>query len=88
MVLMKESDAHFFFETLNLLAQRRLSHMQSLCRPTKMQRREEKNGTTPVFPSRKEKMMNYRHVLLTRFGEPANAFQMVEDTLPEPVKAR
>ena len=28
--------------------------------------------------------MNYRHVLLTRFGEPADAFQMVEDTLPEP----
>ena len=28
--------------------------------------------------------MNYRHVLLTRFGEPTDAFQMVEDTLPEP----
>ncbi len=28
--------------------------------------------------------MKYRHVLLTRFGEPADAFQMVEDDLPEP----
>jgi NADPH:quinone reductase-like Zn-dependent oxidoreductase len=28
--------------------------------------------------------MNYRHVLLTRFGESADAFQMVEDDLPEP----
>ncbi len=28
--------------------------------------------------------MDYRHVLLTRFGEPAEAFQIVEDALPEP----
>ncbi len=34
--------------------------------------------------SQKEETMKYRHVLLTRFGEPAEAFQMVEDDLPEP----
>jgi len=34
--------------------------------------------------SQKEEAMKYRHVLLTRFGEPAEAFQMVEDDLPEP----
>ena len=28
--------------------------------------------------------MQYSHVLLTRFGEPAGAFKMVEDDLPEP----
>src|SRR5260370_11411061 len=28
--------------------------------------------------------MKYRHVLLTRFGEPADACQVVEDNLPEP----
>ena len=28
--------------------------------------------------------MKYRHMLLTHFGEPADAFQMEEDTLPEP----
>ena len=28
--------------------------------------------------------MKYHHVLLTRFGEPAEAFQIVEDDLPEP----
>src|SRR5258707_1843590 len=31
-----------------------------------------------------EKTMSYRHVLRTRFGEPADAFQLVEDTVPEP----
>lgn len=34
--------------------------------------------------SQKENTMKYRHVLLTRFGEPADVFQMVEDDLPEP----
>ena len=34
--------------------------------------------------SQKEETMKYRHVLLTRFGEPADAFQVVEDDLPEP----
>ena len=32
--------------------------------------------------------MKYRHVLLTRFGEPAEAFQLVEDDLPEPGKGQ
>src|SRR5947209_18660837 len=32
--------------------------------------------------------MNYRHVLLTHFGEAADAFQMVEDDLPEPAKGQ
>jgi NADPH:quinone reductase-like Zn-dependent oxidoreductase len=32
--------------------------------------------------------MKYRHVLLTRFAEPAQAFQVVEDDLPEPEKGQ
>ncbi len=46
--------------------------------------RREKTVSTPVFRSKKENTMKYRHVLLTRFGEPAEAFQLVEDALPEP----
>jgi len=45
---------------------------------------KENNITTPVFRSQKENTMKYSHVLLMRFGEPADAFQVVEDNLPEP----